>query len=86
MDFFSNHRSVVQQIERQNSDKVTFVWLDIAVYQEQDYEQLMRVAEEMKVQTAPALVLMDSQRQVVQTWQGNVNPEEVNQAIEQVVK
>ena len=77
---------MVQQIEKQYGDQVIFIWIDIALYQGEENKQLMKIAEEMKVETAPALVLMDTQRKVIQTWQGDVDQGEVSKAIEQVVR
>lgn len=77
---------MVQQVEKQYGDLVTFVWIDIAHYQIQETEQLKEIMEEMKVQYIPALVLMDSQRQLIQTWQGSVERREVSKAIERLVK
>lgn len=81
-----NHRSVVQQMEKKYGELLTFAWIDIALYQESEGEQLMKLAEEMKVQTVPAFVLLDSNRKVIQTWMGEANQAEISKAIEEVVK
>ncbi|RYD05791.1 hypothetical protein N752_07815 [Desulforamulus aquiferis] len=60
MEYISAHRSVVQQIEREYSAQVTFAWIDVSIYQETEADLLMKTAREMKVQTIPALVLMDN--------------------------
>lgn len=77
---------MVQQIEKKYGDQLTFTWIDIALYQESEKEQLNKIAADMKVQTAPALVLFDRKQRLVQTWMGELNQAEVSKAIEEVVK
>ncbi|AQS59626.1 hypothetical protein [Desulforamulus ferrireducens] len=73
-------------MEKKYGEQLTFTWIDIAVYQESEGEQLNKTAADMKVQTAPALVLFDRKQKLVQTWMGELNQDEVSKTIEQVVK
>ncbi|GAB6157473.1 hypothetical protein JCM39194_06730 [Desulfotomaculum varum] len=77
---------MVQQIEKKYGDRVTFTWIDIAVYQESEWAELNKTAAAMGVQTAPALALYDEKQKLVQTWMGKLNPAEVTKVIDQVVK
>nr|WP_281246352.1 thioredoxin family protein [Desulfoscipio geothermicus] len=83
--FFDEHRATTQEIEKKYGEKVSFAWIDIAIYDQLEHDKLMEVAEELNVNSVPAVVLLDNNRKVIKSWIGELNQEEVSQAIEQVV-
>jgi len=84
-EFFDEHRTTTQEIEKKYREEVSFAWIDIAIYDQLEHDKLMEVAEELNVNSVPALVLLDNNRKVIKSWIGELNQEEVSQAIEQVV-
>ena len=84
-EFFDKHRTTAGELEKKYSNKVKFAWIDIAVYDQLEHDKLMEVAQEFKVDSIPALVLLDKNRKVINSWIGELNRDEVDQAIAKAV-
>ncbi|MEW6172275.1 MAG: thioredoxin fold domain-containing protein [Bacillota bacterium] len=85
-DFFARHRAGVKRIQQRYSDKVSFVWLDIAVYDQSDRSGLNKLGRDYGVTSVPALLLLDGAGKLAAKFEGELDEQAVRDALDRLTR
>ncbi|MDI6709087.1 MAG: hypothetical protein QMC81_11370 [Thermoanaerobacterales bacterium] len=83
--FFAEHRAAVESLERAYGQKISFVWVDVALYNETDRRGLQKLARDFQVTAIPALVIVDGAGGTVGKFEGQLDETEARGLLDRLV-
>lgn len=82
--FFEDHRNIVKDFENRYGNDVKFTWYDVSFQSESYQKELMEAAQKAGVNQIPAIVVLDSEGNVLNRQFGNINTAELNKIFERL--
>lgn len=75
----------MESLERAYGQKISFVWVDVALYNETDRRGLQKLARELQVTAIPALVIVDGAGGTVGKFEGQLDEAEARKVLDRLV-
>lgn len=81
---FEDHRNTVKDFENRYGKDVKFTWYDVSFQSDSYQKDLMEAAQKAGVNKIPAIVVLDSEGNVLNRQIGNIKTEELNKVFERL--
>ncbi|MFZ5897799.1 MAG: TlpA family protein disulfide reductase [Bacillota bacterium] len=83
--YFARHREMAEEMEQSYQGRVSFIWLDIALYDKLDRSGLKKLAQDYQIKAIPAIIVLDGNGAVAGRYEGIPDDTVIRETLDKLV-